>query len=411
MSLSDYVRLKAPVEGQETAPDGPRRGAPQHPQGWEPGVVLEGSEGVLTTGQVEDADPRWDSYLKEWGFSPEDFEVLDPITVKVWDGWAKIDGEIASKRMWSYKANIRRRSTTHRVDVEELIQEIRRHKPRKKAPPTGEQAFVVCLSDWQLGVGNGGDYEGPGSEAIVERILATGDAVTRRVRELRRLGRPLGSLYVFGLGDLVEGCSEFYAMQTHQVDLDRRDQVKIVRRLLRDLIARWAKDFDRVVVACVAGNHGENRKNGKSFTTFNDNDDVAVFEQVAEIFAANPETYGHVSFVIPSDRLHITLDVAGTIVALTHGHLARTSGIPQAKVLRWWADQCFGGADVGDASLLLTGHYHHLAITCQGGRTHVQVPAMDNGSRWFTDTSGLWAPTGTVTLVVGDGNWSDLEVV
>jgi len=37
-----------------------------------------------------------------------------------------------------------------------------------------------------------------------------------------------------------------------------------------------------MVVGAVPGNHGESRRGSKAFTTFEDNDDLAVFEQVAE---------------------------------------------------------------------------------------------------------------------------------
>ena len=58
----------------------------------------------------------------------------------------------------------------------------------------------------------------------------------------------------------------------------------------------------------VPGNHGENRKNGKAFTTFGDNFDVAIFDEVAEIFQENP-AYKHVKFVIPENDLWLTVEV------------------------------------------------------------------------------------------------------
>ena len=40
-------------------------------------------------------------------------------------------------------------------------------------------------------------------------------------------------------------------------------------------LKEWSPMFKNVVVACGPGNHGENRKNGKAYTTFGDNFDVA----------------------------------------------------------------------------------------------------------------------------------------
>jgi hypothetical protein len=70
-------------------------------------------------------------------------------------------------------------------------------------------------------------------------------------------------------------------MQTFSVELDRRQQVKLVRRMLVTMLTEWGRLPVQMVVGCVPGNHGENRRGGKAFTTFEDNDDLAVFEQAA----------------------------------------------------------------------------------------------------------------------------------
>jgi hypothetical protein len=97
-----------------------------------------------------------------------------------------------------------------------------------------------------------------------------------------------------------------------------------------------------ITVAAIGGNHGENRKNGKAFTTLGDNDDVALVESVAEIFQANPEAYGHIRFAIPTDELSLTIEVHGQIIGITHGHLARSGQGVEGKLRRWIADQTLG---------------------------------------------------------------------
>jgi hypothetical protein len=49
--------------------------------------------------------------------------------------------------------------------------------------------------------------------------------------------------------------------------------------------------FDKTVVSFIAGNHGEPRNSGKSFTTFSDNRDIMLGEELAEIFNTSPNSW------------------------------------------------------------------------------------------------------------------------
>jgi predicted phosphodiesterase len=213
------------------------------------------------------------------------------------------------------------------------------------------------------------------------------------------------------LGDLVEGCDGHYDIQTFTVEVDRRDQVKIARRLLRDALIRWSKLVPEITVAAIGGNHGENRKNGKSFTTLADNDDVALVESVAEIFGANPEAYGHVKFAIPTDELSLTLEVKGKIVGITHGHLARGGTGPEAKLRRWIADQTLGRQAIGDCDILVSGHYHSLKMADWGGVKWIQAPALDGGSIWWRQSTGEIADVGVLTFLVSNAGVTDLQLL
>lgn len=385
MNLDDALdALTTPVEGSSTSEPGPRARVAD----WRPGVVWEGEEGtVTTTPMIGDNHPDWDAVLRVWGLDPEKFSVVEPVLFNVWG-----DPLGTLNRQWKGKV-VQRAADRAGVDLEDLIGEIKKHKPKKPAP-TGDSAFIVALADWQIGRGDPGD----GLKEVVQRVLESIDSVERRIKELRKSGRTLGQLVVVGLGDIVEGCGdEFYAMGTFTSEADRRDQVKIARRLIRDAIARWANHFDDVLVAAVGGNHGENRRNGKAFTSLNDNDDVAVFEQVAEVFGANPDAYGHIKFVLPAHKLALTIEVQGKIIGLTHGHLAKNSGSVEQKIRKWLADQALGRQF--ECDVLLTGHYHHLRAVDWGSVLWLQTPAMC-GSLWYTQSTGQWAQTGTLTLTI-----------
>jgi predicted phosphodiesterase len=179
-------------------------------------------------------------------------------------------------------------------------------------------------------------------------------------------------------------------MQTFSVALDRRDQVKLVRRLLTEILVDLASIGLPIHVAVVPGNHGENRQNGKAYTTLGDNDDVAIVEQIADAFALSGNL-GHVSFSFPDkERLSLTVEVQGWVVGLTHGHVARTTGTPAAKILNWFKNMAVARDPIGDADLLITGHYHHFICQQLVGDTWlIQGGALCDASSWFSQTAGL----------------------
>jgi len=179
-------------------------------------------------------------------------------------------------------------------------------------------------------------------------------------------------------------------MQTFSVVLDRRDQVKLVRRLLTEILVSVSKLSLPVHVAVVPGNHGENRQDGKAFTTLGDNDDVAVVEQIAEAFQMS-DNLSHVTFSFPpKDQLSLTVEVQGFIVGLTHGHVARATGTPAAKILNWFKNMSVAREPIGDADLLFTGHYHHAICQQLVGDTWlIQGGALCDASSWFSQTAGL----------------------
>lgn len=378
------------VQNELEEPKPPSR---THPQGWEPGVAWNGKEGTIVTGALpaENA-PNWDTILKVWGLDPDKFQVVEPVLFNVW-------GDPLGQLNRQWKGKVVQRTVSEDADMERLIQEIKKHKFSKPLVREEGLAMLVAISDLQLGKGEGG-----GTAGIVARFLAGINEVEARWKELVKTGRPLSRLVVVGLGDVVESCDGHYDMQAFQTDLDRREQITVARRLLVKAITSWARFAPEVIVAAIPGNHGENRRNGKAFTTFGDNDDVAVFEQAAEVVGANPD-YDHVKFAFPKNDLTMTLDVCGTIVGLAHGHQFR--GNP----LTWWAKQALGLQRTGDSSLLLAGHLHHLVVQQSGARTFVQAPSLDGGSQWFTETQGASAPAGILTMTVGGGFWDDLRVL
>lgn len=379
----------------------------RHPSGWEPGIAWSGDAGTITTAPL-DAEPTggvWAELVADWGLDPTTTEVV-PGTIQV-RAWDTHDG----RRLRYYRAALRAKTDTgERADIEALCAIVMRRRSIVAPIITGDRALLVALSDWQLGKGEGG-----GTPATTERICAAIDALPARLRELKRSGRAVSAVYLVGLGDLVEQCAGHYPGQTFTTDLDRREQLRLARRLILRAVDTVSPLVPRVVLAAVPGNHGENRNaSGKAYTRTTDNDDLAVVEQVAEVLAANPARYGHVSTVL-AESATLVLDVAGVPTAFAHGHKSGGGGHPAQRVEKWWQGQVMGRQPVADASILITGHYHHLIVSEGTGRTMVQVPAMDGGSEWFTDRTGQSSPAGMLTLGVGTAygprGWGDLAVL
>jgi predicted phosphodiesterase len=398
MNLDDALEnLLKTTENNTTQPMESRKRSAE----WTPGVSWDGNEGVVTTEpMVGDTHPDWSGVLRIWGLDPDNFAVVEPVLFNVWG-----NAEGALNRQW--KGKVVRKGAKERADIDHLIQEIRKHKPRERKPLIESSAsLVVVAADWQVG-----KKDGDGLKGLVGRWLQAIDDVEARYKELKKMGRPIESITVLCLGDLVEGCDGHYDIQTFTVEVDRRDQVKIARRLLRDALIRWSKFAPEITVAAIGGNHGENRKNGKAFTTLNDNDDVALVESVAEIFQANPEAYGHIKFAIPTDSLSLTVEVGTKIIGITHGHLARAGAGVEAKLRRWIADQTLGRNKIGDCDILVTGHYHSLKMADWGGVKWLQAPALDGGSVWWSQSTGETADVGVLTFVVSERGITDLQLL
>lgn len=392
-SLDDYNKNKSDIEIAT------RKSSNQHPKGFEPGYRLKGSKGEITS-QPQDTNniKVYDDILKQLELDPKKYEVIEPVEVRSWD--SPVDG---GKRLFYYKAKIQSRTKikANDPDYDELLTEVKKYKKPKKLKFNSEDSIVFCWSDWQLG-----KPDGKGTKVIVERLNQMIPDFVDYVETLRKNGRKINNLYILSLGDIIENCSGHYPTQEWGGELNLRDQVKVARRIMVKALTEWSPLFKNVVVCAIAGNHGENRNNGKTFTDFADNHDVAVVEQVQEILEQNPKSFSHVKFYIPNDELSATVDISGKIVGFAHGHQFR-SGISIKsgrfsldKAIKWFAGQCMGRTPVGDADLLVWGHFHHHTKYPNRGRWFIQAPSIDDGSKWYKDMTGDDSPPAQISFII-----------
>ena len=398
---AEFLRVQRDLEDAAR----PRR---SHPKGWEPGIDTE--KGTLTAVSDHNAPPSdWSAIIRELGLDPTVWTVDETAGVQVrsWDS--------GPKRMYYYRATVTPLRSPESVDVDALIGRLRKSpKSPQKRSESVPRTLVVCLADWQAGKGT---HDRTGTEQLIRRVMSLRSAVPRQVKALQKAGCPVSEIAVVGLGDLVESCDGHYAMQAFQTELDQREQERLVRRLLVELLNEWVGLTPDLVIGAVPGNHGQRRRNGKAFTNWGDNADVGVFEVVREVLAANPNVFGHIRWAIPDQNQTITLDLSGTIVGFAHGHQFGSGSGPQGRALRWWADKAMAREPVGDCDVLVSGHYHHLQVHAEGvadspkGRTWMQCPALDPGSEWWEHQGGAPTQQGTLTFTVDQNGWGNLAVL
>lgn len=404
---------------------------PDLPKGWEPGIkwsnATDSGEIVTEALESEPDEAIWKELIDDWGLDSNLLEIVDgSIELIGWDSSLKgVTPEMAQagvptkQRLKRYKARLRRRvlsdSEVDRADVDALCEWVltKPSRPTPAIPHISEiehpRSMVVPCADWQIGKG-----EGDGSEGTFNRIMESIDKVIDRIQELNLLGRGPDVVYLVGMGDLIEQCRGHYSSQTFQVDLNRRQQMRVVRRLFMRFVDLLVDEGVSVVVSGVPGNHGENRDgSGKAYTDITDNDDLAVIEQCAEVWDSN-DRYKNVTVVLANDYA-ITLDISGVPVAFFHGHVTKGGANAQKKMEDWWTGQVMGNRPtVRDARILVTAHYHHLACSESSGRTWMQCPAMDPGSHWWTSLTGQHSQSGMITFCVGDWygvrGWGDFLV-
>jgi hypothetical protein len=367
-----------------------KRTRAKHPSGWEPRVEVSSNGGFIVTEPREEQPEDWSQILDELlppNVNREDYTIDSkyPIELRAWDSG---DGEGGSKRMYYFKARIRRLGAVAGIDLEDLIQAaVKAHSPAKTPNTAGlvERVYWQQITDLQAG-----QPDGSGIEGMVSKALQLADLAIADIKTLKKSGKEVTQIFVPITGDLVEGISGWYEMQTFSVELDRRDQVKIVRRILLQYLMKIGQLGLPVHVAVVPGNHGENRQNGKAYTTLHDNDDVAVVEQVAEALQLS-EKFENITFSFPArERLSLTVEVLGWIVGLTHGHIARGGVGVEGKITNWFRSMAAIRDPIGDSDLLFTGHYHHVRFQQLVGNTYwVQGGALCDSSAWFSQTAGL----------------------
>lgn len=352
-------------------------------ESWRPQIELDASGGFFVTkprlpGAPEDSS----DLLAEFDLSPDQWVVTNVRRSR----WQRYDGE------WLESLRVSIKPSGFQVAVEDLdkmLTEITKWRPPKGSKPaSGDLTAIYNVGDTQWG-----KDAGDGTEGTVRRIRAAIDASLVRQKELKNRG--IGQIALPQLGDCIEGVVSQNGKIAGRLDLTLTQQVRVGRRILLEWVKALAPLTDSLIIPAVPGNHDESHR--QLITDPIDSWQIDIASQVADICAENPDL-AHVKFRYPErDNSTLALTLSGVSVGFVHGHQAR-------DMVKWWHGQAMGRTPVGMASVLISAHKHHYRVEQVGPGLWIQVPAMDGGSAWFRDRAGLDAPTGIVSLVVGDGH-------
>lgn len=361
-------------------------------------VIWQGNEGELRTGSMpNDINGKThEEILREFGHDPEQVEIATVLWEKHRQYWSIDLNKMLWKHSYSFGLVKKKPKTTQvEVDAVELMKSIEVKKSDVPKIKNGEKStFCLDWADWQFA-----KLEGGGSAGLIERLQSAFDSAEERIADLRKIGRQLDELVIFGGGDMIEGCV-IYPNQSYEIDDHRRGQIKNTVAMIIKGIKQLAPHFKTVRVVVVPGNHGEHRINGNR-TTIGDNDDLLVFE-MAQVGIESDPKFSHVSFEIADREISMTTKVLGWTYGLTHGDVyGKTGGTGiRNKVFNWYKTMAGNRHPIGQSDVLLTHHFHHDALEDWGATLWVQNPTMDGGSHYFKEATGHDTKPGMNSWVV-----------
>lgn len=334
-----------------------------------PAIEFDGLEGTATTpGIAEGID--FTDFLTEAGYSPDKYEVIgNPRTSR----WQRYDGEWLTSYRFTFR--IRQNET---IDLPTLYAQVKKTKPIKAKATADKKALVVCWSDTQTGKV---DHRGSTKDLIarVQEKIAALDAFCRKEKP--------SVIYFLNVGDSIENFeSGGNPMRTN--DLSLMEQVDLEASFEWDALTTLAKHAS-IKAASVGSNHCAWRQGNKRLGGTLDDWGIFIQRQLAK---QSKMLDLPIQFFEPQphdESLALEVGFGNHVIGLVHGHQASK---PEG-VITWWRGQSHGDQAVADATILVSGHFHHVRIAETGrkngaSRWWIQCPSLDNGSSWYKLTSG-----------------------
>jgi hypothetical protein len=378
------------------------------PKDFQPGVKYEGGRisEITTAGVGRDLrdDEDFSELLAEMG-------IVVPIGYRIILDEARFDpaawhrdgqGEDAvTREVWRYRFKVVPAALTpgQDEDLEKLFAAARKTQRARPRPTEFDKAtMVVVLGDIQAGKV---DRRG-GTVELLERFEHAKSDVMKRARKMRPQ-----QIVIVDAGDAMENFeSSPGADRTN--DLQLTEQMRLWRRVFWDWVSNLAFLAPEIDVLSVPSNHCSVRRGKQNMSTPGDDYGLEVLSQLADIAAENSQ-FSHINFWSPEEHeeaLALTL-VGGKTLGLVHGH---QKSRPELAA-QYMAGQALGRTPIGDADIVVMGHWHNLRVQTFGDDRWLFIcPTMDSGSSWYANTTGEESAAGVLTFMVDERGWRDLHI-
>jgi len=359
------------------------------PDAWRPRSEIGNDGGfIVSTPRPDGNTPGAEEIIREANLDPNEWAVTSHRRSR----WQRYDGEWLE----SFKINVVpvKSSIENDFDAEKLIESMMNWRPESSIDFEGDLTAVYSLGDTQYGKDD--------TPAIVDRVLRSFAEAVEHHKFLQSKYK-IGQIALPQLGDCIEGMTSQKGKVMGRHDIGVAQQVQVGRRILMNQIKAMAPFASKIIVPVVPGNHDEVQR----FLVSRPEDSwqIEIVRAVEDACLENEFLKDRVEFRYPAkDDSTLAVNLSGTLYGMAHGHQAR-------DMVKWWSGQVMGRCSVANADILNVGHLHHYDVQSVGMRLFIQNPAMDNGSAWFRDKSGLESHPGITSLVVGEGFDARRELV
>jgi hypothetical protein len=358
------------------------------PETWSPSITFDasGGEAVLPPRSDLDAPTDVEGFLREAGINPDEIEIVGEPRVSRW----QVARPFPLEPMWMTSVRIRWVKRNSTIDLPLLYSLAKKTKPVTPKQVESGKALVILWSDLQVGKV---DHRG-GVDAMIHRVAQTQLALIKKVKSVK----PERIIFC-DVGDTIENfgnTADLHQLQSN--DLSIMQQIDLATSLAWTCLKELSK-YAPITYLSVGSNHCQWRVNKQRVGKATDDWGIHIGRTLARL---SKEVGLDITFYEPASHDEsLALDVFNDgfhVLGMVHGHQANNPN----TVPDWWRKQAFGKQPVQAATVLVSGHFHHLRIVELGStqrgssRYWVQASTLDNGSNWWRLNSGEDSQPGLV---------------
>jgi hypothetical protein len=363
----------------------------QAPEGWNASIVFDGNGGEATLPAVEGDNPAdIEGFLRDAGINPDEIEIVGEPRISRW----QVARPFPLEPAWHTAVRIRWRRKGVAQDLPLLYSLAKKTKPPVVKPVAPGKTLVVLWSDLQVGKV---DHRG-GVEALLHRVAETQTKLLNLVKQTK----PERIIFC-DVGDTIENFGNVADLnQLATNDLSLMEQVDLATSLAWETLKSLVK-FAPITYLSVGSNHCQFRVNKQKVGKATDDWAIHIGRTLARL---SKEVGLDITFHEPAKHDEsLAYDVFGDgfhVLGMVHGHQANNPNM----IPDWWRKQSFGKQAVTAATVLVSGHFHHLRVqelgsTSRGtSRFWIQAATLDNGSNWWRLNSGEDSTPGLVCFVL-----------